>query len=114
MAYRYGVLRIPGERPIHRMSRLLNLTPSQREQVGEVMEDTHARIQQLRRNFQHDRRRLFVDAYIRIHGLLTPEQQSKFDSEFVPPRFRAEAREMESQRTAASPQGQKPGPSSTP
>jgi Spy/CpxP family protein refolding chaperone len=114
IAYRYGVLRIPGERPIHRMSRMLSLTPSQREQVGEVMEDTHARIQKLRRDFQRQRRRLFVDAYIRIHGLLTAEQQGKFDREFVPPRFRAEAREIESERAATSPQKQDPGPSSSP
>jgi Spy/CpxP family protein refolding chaperone len=115
MAYRYGIFAIPGERPIHRINRLLHLTPSQREQVGEVMEDTHAKIQELRRNFRNQRRRAFADAYIRIHGLLTPEQQSKFDQEFVPPRFRAEAQRMESQN-AEAPSGQQsnPGPPATP
>lgn len=99
---------------MHRMSRLLDLTPAQREQIGEVMEDTHARMRQLRSNFQRRRRRLFINAYIHIHALLTPEQQSKFDREFVPPRFRAEAREMQSQSAAASPQKQEPDASSTP
>jgi Spy/CpxP family protein refolding chaperone len=115
MAYRYGILGIPGERPIHRMNRLLHLTPSQREQVGEVMEETHAKIQELRRNFRNQRRRDFADAYIRIHALLTPEQQSKFDQEFVPPRFRAEAQRMASQSAEApSRQQPNPGPSATP
>ena len=114
IAYRYGILGIPGERPIHRMTRLLNLTPSQREQVGEVMEDTHAKIQELRRNFQHQRRRVFIDAYIRIHALLTPEQQSKFDQEFVPPRFRAEAEQLRPQATGAPSQLSEPSPSATP
>lgn len=113
MAYRYGMLRIPGERPMHRMSRILGLTPSQREQVGEVMQDTHAGIRRLRSNFQRERRRVLVNAYIRIRALLTPEQQNKFDSEFVPPRFRAEAREMQLEHAASS-QARDSGPSSTP
>jgi Spy/CpxP family protein refolding chaperone len=98
MAYRYGLLRIPGERPIQRMSRVLDLTPSQREQIGEAMEDAHAKIQQTRRDFQRQRRRIFLDTYIRIHALLTPEQQRKFDRLFVPPHLRAEAEQIESNK----------------
>ena len=114
MAYRYGLLRIPGERPMHRMSRLLNLTPSQREQIGEVMQDTHARMRDLRSNFQRERRRLFVDTYMRIRALLTPEQQTKFDREFVPPRFRAEAQKMQSEGAPEPPQAQASASSPTP
>jgi len=96
-AYRMGWLHPPGGGPMEKMTRELNLTPSQREQVGEVMEDTRARVGQLRRNFQRQRRRILLSAYIQIRGLLTPDQQTRFDRDFVPPRFRTEADELEQQ-----------------
>jgi Spy/CpxP family protein refolding chaperone len=96
-AYRMGWLHPPGGGPMEKMTRELNLTPSQREQVGEVMEDTRARVGQLRRNFQRQRRRILLSAYIQIRGLLTPDQQTRFDRDFVPPRFRMEAEELEQQ-----------------
>jgi Spy/CpxP family protein refolding chaperone len=102
-AYRMGWLHPPGGGPMEKMSRELNLTPSQREQVGEVMEDTRARVGQLRRNFQRQRRRILLSAYIQIRGLLTPDQQARFDQDFVPPRFRSEAEELEQQGQASSP-----------
>jgi Spy/CpxP family protein refolding chaperone len=104
-AYRMGWLHPPGGGPMEKMSRELNLTPSQREQVGEVMEDTRARVGQLRRNFQRQRRRILLSAYIQIRGLLTPDQQTRFDRDFVPPRFRSEAEELEQQGQAAPPSG---------
>jgi len=96
-AYRLGWLRPPGESPMERMSRELKLTPSQREQVGEVMEDTRARVGQLRRDFRRQRRRVLLNAYIQIRTVLTPAQQVRFDKDFVPPRFRDEAEELEHQ-----------------
>jgi Spy/CpxP family protein refolding chaperone len=102
-AYRMGWLHPPGGGPMEKMSRELNLTPSQREQVGEVMEDTRARVGQLRRSFQRQRRRILLSAYIQIRGLLTPDQQTRFDRDFVPPRFRSEAEELEQQNQAAPP-----------
>jgi Spy/CpxP family protein refolding chaperone len=102
-AYRMGWLHPPGGGPMEKMSRELNLTPSQREQVGEVMEDTRARVGQLRRSFQRQRRRILLSAYIQIRGLLTPDQQSRFDRDFVPPRFRSEAEELEQQNQTAPP-----------
>jgi hypothetical protein len=94
LAFRHRLLRIPGEGPFQRMDRVLNLTPAQKAQVGEVMEDTRDKIQQARRDFQRQRRKSLDDAYIKIRGLLTPDQQKRFESEFVPPTLRKEAAQM--------------------
>lgn len=113
-AYRYGWMRSPGGGPVDRMSRDLNLTPSQREQVAEVMEDTRARVGHLRREFERQRRRVLLSAYIQIRALLTASQQKLFDRDFVPPRFRSEAEEMEQQGQPAPPWVPSPGPSPGP
>jgi Spy/CpxP family protein refolding chaperone len=96
-AYRHGWVHAPGEGPVDRMTKDLGLTPSQREQVAEVMEDTRARVGHLRRDFERQRRRVLLNAYIQIRAFLTPEQQKRFDQDFVPPRFRSEAEELERQ-----------------
>jgi Spy/CpxP family protein refolding chaperone len=101
-AYRYGWLRQPGGGPVDRMSRDLELTPSQREQVAELMEDTRARVGHLRRQFQRERRKVLLNAYIEIRASLTPDQQKRFDQDFVPPRFRSEAEQLQ-QQTQAEP-----------
>jgi Spy/CpxP family protein refolding chaperone len=108
LSYRYGLLRIPGERPLQRMTRVLKLTPAQRDQIHLIMEDTRDRIHQTRLDFRHQRRRLFVEAYLRIRALLTPEQQKTFESQFVPPRIHEEAQQLELR------QGGAPTPSPTP
>jgi Spy/CpxP family protein refolding chaperone len=113
-AYRYGWLRQPGGGPVDRMSRDLDLTPSQREQVGEVMEDTRARVGHLRREFQKQRRKVLLNAYIEIRSLLTPDQQKRFDRDFVPPRFRTEADQLQQQGQAGTPSWESPGPSPVP
>jgi Spy/CpxP family protein refolding chaperone len=104
-AYRHGWLRPPGGGPVEKMNSELGLTPAQREQVGEVMEDTRAKVGQLRRDFQRQRRKVLLNAYIQIRSLLTPGQQARFDRDFVPPRFRSEAEELQQQggRTNQSP-----------
>jgi hypothetical protein len=38
-----------------------------------------------------------IDAYLKIRAVLNPDQQKKFDDEFVPPKFRTEARESQQQ-----------------
>jgi Spy/CpxP family protein refolding chaperone len=108
LCYRYGFLRIPGERSLQRMTRVLKLTPGQRDQIHQVMEDTRDKILQTRRDLRHQRRQLFIEAYMKIRAMLTPEQQKTFDSQFVPPRIRDEAEQMKLQ------QGRAPAPSSTP
>ncbi len=94
LAYRLHWIEAPGENVIDRMCDELTLSPSQREQVGEVMRGTHERISALRVDFQHQRRRLLLDAYLRIYAILSPGQRARFDDEFVPPRFREEARRI--------------------
>lgn len=113
-AYRYGWLHQPGGGPVERMSRDLDLTPSQREQVAEVMEDTRARVGHLRREFQKQRRKVLLNAYIEIRSLLTPDQQKRFDRDFVPPRFRTEADQLQQQGQAETPPWASPGPSPGP
>jgi Heavy-metal resistance len=92
LAYRYGLLPIPGERPFQRMARVLELTPTQREQLRDIMHDTRGKIDAARRGFEQQRHAIFFSAYVRIHALLTPSQQRIFDARFVPPSIRAEAR----------------------
>jgi Spy/CpxP family protein refolding chaperone len=91
LSYRYGLLQLPGERPFQRMARLLQLTPAQRDQIRSIMRSTHEQAEAVRRNFEQQRRELFVNAYIKIHAILDPRQQRLFDSRFVPPSVRAEA-----------------------
>lgn len=114
LAYRYKLLRVPGQNLVERMNKSLNLNPSQREQIGEVMEDTRSQVMQLRHNFQRQRRRLMIGAYLKIRAILNPDQQRKFDDEFVPPKFRAEARQAEQQRGGASIESPPAGPSPSP
>ncbi len=92
LANRYGLLPLTGERPFQRMARVLELTPAQREQIHKVMRDTHAKIEAAHNDFERQRHAIFVSAYLRIHGLLTPSQQTIFDARFVPPSLRADAR----------------------
>lgn len=91
LAYRYGLLPIPGERPFQRMARVLQLTPIQRDQIRVIMHDTRDKIETARRDFEQRRHAIFFSAYVRIRALLTPSQQRIFDARFVPPSIRAEA-----------------------
>lgn len=84
LAYRYGWLGV-GRRPfIERMQRELNLTPTQREQIIEIINETRAKIMNLRDEFQHQRRETMRQARARVRALLTSEQREKFDREFKP------------------------------
>jgi Spy/CpxP family protein refolding chaperone len=113
LAYRYKVLHVPGENLVQRMNRAFSLTPSQREQIGEVMEDTRAQVMEMRRNILRQRRRLMIAAYLKVRAILNSDQQKKFDKEFIPPKFRAEARQAEQQRGGAALESS-PNPSPSP
>jgi hypothetical protein len=108
LGYRYGLLRLPGERPLHRMARVLRLNPTQREQIRAVMHDTKAKVEAAHDNFGQQRHAIFVDAYLRIRALLSPDQQKTFDSRFVPPSIRADA--MARQRGTTAAPSASPGP----
>jgi len=84
LAYRFRILRVPGEPVVARMERELNLTPAQRSQVRDIMKDTRLKIMQSQREFRRQRRQAFLDALRQIRDILTPKQQEIFDSEFAP------------------------------
>jgi Spy/CpxP family protein refolding chaperone len=103
LVYRYGLLPIPGERPLQRMARVLELTPAQREQIRAIMRETRGKIAAARNSFEQQRHAIFFSTYLQIHALLTPSQQRTFDSRFVPPSIRAEAQAQVKSTPSASP-----------
>lgn len=86
LAYRSGLLRVPHEGMVQRMDRMLKLTTAQHEQVLEVLQDSRFKVDQMRREFQHQRTQLLTQAFAQIRGILTPEQQKEFDRSFAAPR----------------------------
>ena len=85
LAYRVGWLRVPHQPFIERIQRELNLTPAQKEQVLQIVQDTRLKVENLRHDFQRQRRDVLAQARERVRAVLTPEQQQKFDHDFKPP-----------------------------
>ena len=85
LAYRYRYLRVPGGGFVERMIRDLNLTPAQRDHVGDIVRDTRFKVMQARRDYDHQRHNLFWQGLGQIRGVLTPDQQKTFDQEFTHP-----------------------------
>ena len=79
LAYRFHLLRVPGEPVLARMTRDLNLTPDQHDEIGTIMQETWLKVRETHLEFMQHRRQLFMGAYARIRATLTPEQQAKFD-----------------------------------
>ena len=79
MAYRYHYLRVPGPGLIERMNHELQLTPAQRDRIGDILRDTRFKVIQARQDFEHRRHELFWDGLGEIRGVLTPEQQTEHD-----------------------------------
>jgi len=84
LAYRFRILRVPGEPLVLRMDRELHLTSAQRSQIRGVMKDARVRIMQYEQDFRRQRRETFLQAMQQIRATLTPEQQEKFDRDFLP------------------------------
>jgi Spy/CpxP family protein refolding chaperone len=85
LAYRYRILRVPGGSIMERMSRDLQLTPAQRDRVGDIMRDSRFKVRQAQLEFQHHRHELFWQALGQVREALTPEQQKVFDRDFAHP-----------------------------
>jgi Spy/CpxP family protein refolding chaperone len=85
LAYRVGWLHVPHQPVIERIQRELNLTPGQREQVIQIIQDTRLKVENLRHEFQRQRHEALIQARARVRALLTPEQQEKFDRDFRTP-----------------------------
>jgi len=84
-AYRHRILGVPGGGLIERMDRELDLTPAERHQIIEMMHDTRLKVEQLREDSRRQRQALFRQLFDQIRGILSPEQQQKFDRDFSPP-----------------------------
>ena len=100
LAYRYRILRLPGEPVVARMNRELNLSPAQLSEIRDIMKDTRLHIMQYQRDFRRQRRQAFLEGLQQIRGTLTPEQQEIFDREFLPYGSR---RQMQEKREEQSP-----------
>ena len=105
LAYRYRILRLPGEPIVARMDRELNLTPAQRSQIREIMRDARLRIMEHEQEFRRQRHETFLQAMHQIRATLTPEQQEKFDRDFLPYQARDEWRHERRQEQAPAPPG---------
>src|SRR5579875_1407920 len=114
LLYRYRILRVPGEPVIKRIVRELDLTATQRQQIFDIIHETHRKVHQLRREMHREfirrREQIFRDSYMRIRAILTPEQQKKLDKRFIPPWMRRQAG-METQSPAPS---SSPAPAASP
>ena len=84
LAYRYRILRLPGESVVARMNSELNLTSAQRSQIRDIMRDARLRIRQYEQDFRRQRHETFFQAMHQIRSTRTPEQQAKFDRDFLP------------------------------
>ncbi len=84
LAYRYRILHVPGEPMVLRMERELHLSQAQMIQIRDIMADTRIKVMQAQQNFRRARRQAFGQALQQIRETLTPEQQQKFDREFLP------------------------------
>ncbi len=102
LAYRYRLLRVPGNF-VERLDRELHLTDEQRGKILEILRDKRENIVDLKREFRRRRRELFLQAHDQIRAVLTPEQQQKFDREFVPPGIGHHHGESQPQQSQQSP-----------
>ncbi len=103
LAYRYRIFRMPGEPFVARMDRELHLTPAQRLQIRDIMKDARLRIRQYEQDFRRQRHETFRQAMHQIRETLTPEQQEKFDRDFLPYPARGEWQREQREGPAAPP-----------
>ena len=85
MAYREHYLHVPGSGLIERMNLELDLTPAQRDQIGDILRDTRFKVMKARQDFDHQRHNLFWQGMGQVRGVLTPDQQKIFDRDFTHP-----------------------------
>jgi len=87
LAYRYRILRVPGQPVFERMNRELGLTGAQRQEIQQIMRETRFKVRSEQHDFVNRRRELFMQAFVQIRAILTPDQQQIFDRDFAPPMF---------------------------
>lgn len=85
-AYRHHIFAVPGSHSfLARLDRDLELSPQQRGQVVDLVNDTRAKMRQLEEDSYRQRYQLIMQTHDKIRALLTPEQQQKFDRDFGHP-----------------------------
>ena len=67
------------------MSRDLQLTPAQRDRVGDILRESRFKVREQQLEYQKHRHQLFWQALTQVREMLTPEQQKIFDREFARP-----------------------------
>ncbi len=67
------------------MNRELDLTPAQRDRIGDILRDTRFKVMQARQDFDHKRHEMFWQGLGQIRGVLTSDQQKIFDRDFTQP-----------------------------
>jgi Spy/CpxP family protein refolding chaperone len=92
LAYRYRILRVPGEPVLMRMNRELKLTPDQRDRIATIMQEARLKVRESRLEMMEQRRHIFMDSLAKIRDTLTPEQQARFDRDFGRPFLRQQRR----------------------
>lgn len=109
------------ERRVQRMQRRLDLTPDQTAQLRTILVDGMQKMDALRMNgsmaaqdlhARIEKTRKQMEANIR--GLLTPEQQAKFDQMQAQMRSREKERRSEQQNGGMAPSGPQDGPPAGP
>lgn len=109
LLYRYRILRVPGEPVLMRMTRELKLTPDQRDQIAAILQEARLKVRESRVEALERRRRIFLDAFGKIRGALTVEQQAKFDRDFGRP-FLRRVRRFQRRFGGPMPGGPPPAP----
>lgn len=75
-----GPLWFMGHPPLRHLAEDLELTPEQWRQVEEILRDSRQRGEDIRREIRPQLHQLMEETHERLVGLLTPEQQEKFES----------------------------------
>lgn len=111
VAYRYRFFRVPGGGMIERMNLELDLTPAQRDRIGDILRDARFKVTQAHRDFDRQRHQLFWQALGQIRGVLTPVQQKIFDRDFNQPwEHRGHGDDYSESESAPPPASAQPSP----
>src|SRR5260370_18083070 len=70
---------------VERMGRDLQLTPAQRDVVGDSLRESRFKVREQQLAYQKQRHQIFWQALGQVREMLTPEQQKIFDREFARP-----------------------------
>ncbi len=64
---------------LHRMNHELHLDPHQQEQVRAILQETHAEIRNVRKQFRPQTEEILARSQEKIRALLRPDQREKYE-----------------------------------